>query len=130
VLIVEDDPDLRVLAESNVADFGYSTLSASNGREALVLLDEATSVAVLFTDINMPDAADGIDGIELARRAVQLRPGLRVIYTSGTPPTDGMIALFVEGSTFLRKPYTRGELMQAIRDHCEPPGSTAPAHKG
>lgn len=127
VLIVEDDSDLLVLAESNVADFGYSTLSASNGREALVLLAEAASVAVLFTDINLPDVPDGIDGVELARRAVELRPGLRVIYTSGSPPTDGMIALFVEGSAFLRKPYTREALMQAIRSHCEPSAEpTAP----
>jgi hypothetical protein len=52
--------------------------------------------------------------VELVRRAVELNPSLRVIYTTGDVPTDGMVALFVEGSTLLRKPYTRDELREAI----------------
>ena len=117
VLIVEDEPDLRVLAESNISDFGYTTLSASNGREAFALMEEQKGVAVLFTDINIPDAApDEIaDGLELARRAVEMRPSLRVIYTTGDAPTDGMTTLFVQGSVFLRKPYNRDQLREAIQ---------------
>jgi PleD family two-component response regulator len=57
ILVVEDESDLRVLAESIIADFGYRTLSAGNSREALVLLEEHDDVTVLFTDINLPDAA-------------------------------------------------------------------------
>ena len=74
----------------------------------------------LFTDISMPDGPDGVDGLELARRAVELRPDLRVIYTTGGALTDGMTALFVEGGTFLRKPYTRAELIEAVQG--EPKG--------
>jgi CheY-like chemotaxis protein len=123
VLIVEDEPDLRVLAESNIADFGYTTLSAGNGNEAMVLLEEDKRIVLLFTDINMPD---GHDGLELARCAIELRPGLRVLYTSGAAPTDGMTALFVEGATFLQKPYTRAELMQAVQGD----GEAAEKHSG
>ena len=119
VLVAEDEPTVRTLAESNIAELGYTTLSAGTAREALALLNEGAPITMLFTDINMPDESEGsFDGIELARRAAKLRPGLRVIYTSGGPPTDGMIALFVDGSTFLRKPYTREELLRTMRgDH-------------
>jgi DNA-binding NtrC family response regulator len=68
-------------------------------------------VDLLFTDINMPD---GPDGVELARNAVELRPGLRVLYTTGGSRTDGMTALFIEGSGFLQKPYTRERLIETL----------------
>jgi len=115
VLIAEDEPTVRTLAESIIGELGYTTLSATNSREAIALLDEGTPIVLLFTDINMPDGPDGLDGLELARRAVEFSPDLRVIYTTGGALTDGMTALFVEGATFLRKPYTRQELIQAVQ---------------
>jgi DNA-binding NtrC family response regulator len=118
VLVVEDDENVRVLTESNIAELGHDTLSAANGTEALALLAESIRITLLFTDINMPD---GPDGLELARRAVELRPELRVLYTSGGGQADGMTALFVEGSIFLPKPYTREQLMEAVRDVMRPP---------
>lgn len=60
---------------------------------------------------------DGIDGLELARRAVELRPGLHVLYTTGGGRTDGMVALFVAGGTFLPKPYTRDQLIEAMQSN-------------
>ena len=114
-LIAEDEPTVRTLAESIIADLGYTTLSAANAREALALMDEGAPIVLLFTDINMPDGPDGVDGLELARRVVELRPDVRVIYTTGGTLTDGMTALFVEGGTFLRKPYTRAELIEAVQ---------------
>jgi CheY-like chemotaxis protein len=111
VLVVEDEEVVRVLTESNIAELGYKTLSAANGTEALALLSDDEPVTLLFTDINMPD---GPNGLELARQAVELRPGLRVLYTSGGQ-TDGMIALFVEGAAFLPKPYTLEQLIEAVR---------------
>src|SRR5207248_11026329 len=102
------------LAESIIEELGHSTFSAANAREALAVLDGGAPITLLFTDINMPDGPDGFDGLELARRAVEILPALRVIYTTGGGLTDGMTALFVEGGTFLPKPFTREQLIAAI----------------
>lgn len=115
VLVVEDEPTVRALAESNIAELGYQTLSAGNGREALALLDEGASIDVLFTDINMPD---GPDGIELARQIAD--DHIRVVYTTGGGLTDGMRALFVEKAVFLQKPYNRDQLLAAIHGDVAP----------
>lgn len=115
VLVAEDEPTVRVLAESIIEELGYTTFSAANAREALAVLEGGAAITLLFTDINMPDGPDGLDGLELARRAVELRPGLRVIYTTGGGLTDGMTALFVEGGVFLPKPYNGKRLAAAVR---------------
>ena len=96
VLVVEDEPTVRALAVSIIEDErDYASLSAATGREAVALLEQDQPIDLLFADINLPDGPDGMDGLELARRAVEMRPGLGVIYTSGGGQTDGMAALFV-----------------------------------
>jgi CheY-like chemotaxis protein len=124
ILVVEDEPTVLALAVSIIEDdLGYAALSAANAREALALLEQ-DQIDLLFTDINLPDGPDAIDGLELARRAVEMRPGLPVIYTSGGGQTDGMAALFVDGSTFLQKPYKKEDLLQAVKGlegACEAP---------
>jgi CheY-like chemotaxis protein len=114
ILVVEDEPTVRTLAESIIETLGYRTLSAASAREAIALFEQESSVDLLFTDIHLPDGADAVDGLELALRAVELRPGLRVIYTTGGGRTDGMDALFVEEADFLNKPYTRDQLIEAV----------------
>jgi DNA-binding NtrC family response regulator len=94
-------------------------LSAANAREAIALLEQDESIDVLFTDINLPDGPDAIDGLELARKGVELCPSLRVIYTTGHGQTDGMTALFVEDATFLPKPYTAKQLTEAVQATAE-----------
>jgi CheY-like chemotaxis protein len=114
ILVVEDEPTVRALAESNIQELGFETLSAASAREAIALLEEHDAIFLLFTDIGLPDGPESADGLELARHAVELRPGLRVLYTTGAAQTDGMTALFVEGAAFLPKPYTRDSLIEAI----------------
>jgi CheY-like chemotaxis protein len=113
-LVVEDEPTVRALAESIIEALGYRILSAANAREAIALLEQDEPIDVLFTDINLPDGPDAIDGLELARKAVELCRNLRVIYTTGHGQTDGMTALFVEDATFLPKPYTVKQLTEAV----------------
>ena len=114
VLVVEDEPTVRALAESMIEALGYMILSAANAREAIALLEQDEPIDILFTDINLPDGPDAIDGLELARKAVELRPSLRVIYTTGHGQTDGMTALFVDDATFLPKPYKVKQLTEAV----------------
>ena len=115
VLLVEDEPTVRALAESIIEALGYLILSAANAREAIALFQQDEPIDILFTDINLPDGSDAIDGLELARKAVELCPDLRVIYTTGHGQTDGMTARFVEDATFLPKPYTVKQLTEAVQ---------------
>ena len=114
VLVAEDEPTVRALAEAIIEGLGYSTFSAANAREALAVLESGAAITLLFTDVNMPDGPDSLDGLELARHAVEICPGLRVVYTTGGGLTDGMSALFVEGGTFLPKPYNVQRLVDAV----------------
>jgi CheY-like chemotaxis protein len=116
ILVVEDEATVRALAESILETLGYRTLSAATAREAIALFEQKNSIDLLFTDIELPDGADAMDGLALARRAVELCPDLRVIYTTGGGRTDGMAALFVDESVFLAKPYTRDQLIDAVEE--------------
>ena len=112
VLIMEDEAQVRVLAEEILKEAGHQTLSAANVPEALALLRAYELINVLFADIRLED--HGPDGIELARQAVAMRPKLKVLYTTGADVTDGTKALFVQNSAFLPKPYTPTQLIQAV----------------
>jgi CheY-like chemotaxis protein len=110
---MEDETQVRVLAEEILKQAGYETLSAANVAEALALLRAYELINVLFADIKLEE--NGPTGLELAQQAVAIRPKLRVLYTTGADVTDGTKALFVEGSGFLPKPYTPAQLIEAVR---------------
>ncbi len=112
VLITEDDEPVRVLAESIIQDMGHETMTAGRVAEALALLSSDSAVDALFTDLNMD--GNELAGLELAQQAREMRPGVPVLYTSGGGVTDGTRALFVNGSGFLPKPYTLGQLTEAL----------------
>jgi CheY-like chemotaxis protein len=112
VLIMEDETQVRVLAEEILKDAGHQTLSAANVAEALALLRAYELITILFADINLEEG--GPNGLELARTAVEMRPKLKVLYTTGADVTDGTRALFVQSSAFLPKPYTPAQLIEAV----------------
>jgi DNA-binding NtrC family response regulator len=112
ILIVDDDFLIRELAQMTIQELGYQTLSASDVDEALLLLRSPQNIDVLIADIRLNTAALG--GFELARKAIKLRPKLRVLYTTGNSNTDKMTALFVAGAHFLQKPYTQSQLQHSI----------------
>jgi|GEM_PF-1196301 PAS domain S-box-containing protein len=114
ILLVEDDANVRNFSSHFLQSLGYQVIVAENGATALDILIGRNDINLLFTDIIM---AGGIDGSELARRALALRPALKVLYTSGY--TDN--ALLKEGmldssENFLAKPYTLAKMALRIRD--------------
>jgi DNA-binding NtrC family response regulator len=114
VLIVEDEEQVLVLAESYLQEHGHETRSADTIEGALAILANE-EVDVLFTDIGL--RGDLQAGLELAKQARERHPDLRVLYTTGQTVTDGMKALFVEGAKLVEKPYTVDELSAALAVH-------------
>jgi DNA-binding NtrC family response regulator len=112
VLIVEDEEQIRVLAEAIIRELGYETLTASTAEQALALVEERSDIDVLFTDIGLQQDAEA--GLQLARDAAERKPTLPVLYTTGQGITDGMRAMFAEPFGFLPKPYTPGDLKTAL----------------
>lgn len=114
ILIVEDDVFIREVAEMVIHDWGHQTLSASDVDEALAILRSSQHIDMLFTDIYLKAAILG--GCDLAVKAIALRPNLRVLYTTGNTVTQQMKDLLVEGTHFLRKPYTQHQLQDSVKE--------------
>ncbi|MGC1700803.1 MAG: response regulator [Pseudolabrys sp.] len=108
ILLVEDEDQVRVLAESFLQTAGHTTLSAGSIEQALALLSSPEPIDLLFIDLNLKGESEA--GLSLAVQAIEMRPALKVLYTSGQAVTDGMMALFVKNSAFLPKPYTVEQL--------------------
>ena len=115
ILVVEDDTDLRATTTLALESLGYKVVEASNSVAALQVLNTPSRIDMLFTDVFMPG---GMLGPELAVRAKECKPQIRVLYTSGygvdqlrndtgsqsMPPQD-----------LLLKPYRNEELAHKIR---------------
>ncbi|MGJ5180335.1 PAS domain S-box protein [Bradyrhizobium oligotrophicum] len=114
ILIVEDDPFVRMSVIRAVESLGYKVVAAENGNDALVEIKVNDDIDVLFTDIVMPGGISGWQLVELAR---QVRPGLAVIFTSGYPrdslAESGHAAA---DAIVLTKPYRKAELALRLRD--------------
>jgi CheY-like chemotaxis protein len=109
VLVVEDEPLIRMDIADELAAAGYRVLDAADAGEALQLLDARADVAVVFTDVNMPGP---IDGLELGREVKRRWPEVELVVTSGRerpaktalPPT----------ARFLPKPYRVPDLCRIL----------------
>jgi CheY-like chemotaxis protein len=111
ILVAEDEEDVRFVVAEALSAAGFSVLEAENGPEALRLLKANPGIQLLFTDIMMPG---GMDGFELAHRAKQLRPDLRVVYTSGFVKELPWGEHGIGYGPMLRKPYRHRELIAEV----------------
>jgi CheY-like chemotaxis protein len=113
ILVVEDDVFIREMAESMIGDWGHTILSACDVPEALLHLRSACHIDALFTDVNLK--AETLGGCDVAREAILLRPGLRVLFTTATRDPAGMQARFAVGTHFLPKPYSEKQLDKSVQ---------------
>ncbi len=110
VLIVEDQVLVRMTAHDLLSEAGFQVIEASNGDEALRILDARPDVVVVISDIEI---GDGIDGLELARKIEESWPGIAVILVSGR--TIPSAVELPERSVFLAKPYPLSRLVEQAR---------------
>ncbi len=112
VLVVEDEERVRALSIEALRELGYSVVEASGPSQALRMLEEGQQVDLLFTDVVMPD----MSGRQLADRAQEKRPDLRVLYTTGYTRNaivhNGMLD---PGTNLLTKPFSIEELAAKVR---------------
>ena len=110
-LVADDDLLVRTVAEAILEDAGFHALSATNGVEAIKLLeDHAGSIVLLFTDVEMPG---GPDGFEVARTAARRWPDISIVVASGgVKPGVGDLP---EGAVFIGKPFSA----QIVHDHLD-----------
>lgn len=115
VLILEDEDQVRVLAESYLREHGHQTVSAATAEEALAVFEVAARIDLLFADINLH--GDLRAGLSVAKQARERQADLKVLYTTGQAVTDGMKAMMVDDSAVLEKPYTVEQLQTALAVH-------------
>ncbi|MGI2031786.1 response regulator [Rhizobium panacihumi] len=110
ILVVEDEPLLRIMAVDLVEDAGFEALEAANADEAIKILECRSDIRVIFTDIDMPGSMDGL----LLAAAVRDRwPPIKIILTSGHVHVSE-VELPV-GGKFFSKPYDHAQVTRTLQ---------------
>jgi CheY-like chemotaxis protein len=113
ILVVEDDKLVRDYVLTQLRSLGYFTLEAANATEALAIVEASHPFDLLFTDVIMPGA---MNGRQLADELQRIKPGLKVLFTSGY--TENAIihhGRLDSGVLLLAKPYRKSEMAVMIR---------------
>ncbi|WP_258589656.1 response regulator [Mesorhizobium sp. AR02] len=111
VLVVEDEPLIRM----DIVDFligeGFEVLEAANADEAIDLLEANAQIQIMFTDIDMPGS---MDGIKLSAAVRDRWPPIRIVATSGHRAVS--VTDLPKGSLFYAKPYDNAAIATSLRD--------------
>jgi PAS domain S-box-containing protein len=113
ILVVEDDKLVRDYVLTQLRSLGYVTLEAANAAEAIAIVEAGHPFDLLFTDVIMPGA---MNGRQLADELHRIKPGLKVLFTSGY--TENAIihhGRLDSGVLLLAKPYRKSEMAVMIR---------------
>jgi CheY-like chemotaxis protein len=113
VLVVDDEEIVRDICKEMIESFGMKVLTASDGRHALeVFRQNAERISLVILDLTMPV----MDGITAFRELVRIRPGVKIILSSGYDEQDSLRQLCGEGlAGFIKKPYHLKDLRDAIQ---------------
>ena len=110
VLVVEDEPLLRMLAVDVVEEAGFIAIEAGDADEAVILLESRTDITLLFTDINMPGS---MDGLKLAHAVRDRWPPIKILVVSGKQQFQSVD--LPSNSCFVGKPYQASALVEELR---------------
>ena len=111
VLIVEDEPLIRMDAIDIVEDAGFRTYEAASADDALLVMDRVDDIAILFTDVDMPGS---MNGLELAAHVRDTRPSVKILITSGIFNVDQ--SPLPNGSVVIQKPYAMGHVTRKLQE--------------
>ena len=113
ILVVEDNPSVRDVAAAMIEDMGYETITASNGTEGLAAISSRPDIDLVVSDVIMA----GMNGPEMAQKALSVRPDLKILFMSGYAP--GSLRQMQEGLPnaveLVSKPFTRSDLTEKVR---------------
>jgi two-component system cell cycle sensor histidine kinase/response regulator CckA len=111
VLLVEDEPMVRAVAERALTRHGYTVITADNGEEALDVIARGEDIVLLLSDVVMP----GMDGPAMVAEARKQRPELKVLFMSGYAEEQLRESLGVDNAHFLAKPFSVQDLAEAAK---------------
>jgi two-component system cell cycle sensor histidine kinase/response regulator CckA len=111
VLVVEDEPMVRSVAERALTRHGYKVIVADNGEDALDILGRGEEIDLLLSDVVMP----GMDGPTMVREARKDRPNLKVLFMSGYAEEQLRNSINVDNVSFLPKPFSVQDLAEATK---------------
>ena len=116
VLLVEDEPMVRAVAERALTRHGYQVITADNGEDALEVLARGETIDLLVSDVVMP----GMDGPTMVREARKDRPELKILFMSGYAEEQLRNSINVDNASFLPKPFSVQELAEAVKRSLAP----------
>ena len=119
VLVIDDEPTVRMLIVEVLEDAGYRALQAGDGPAGLALLQSSPQVDLLITDVGLPG---GMNGRQVADAARETRPDLKILFVTGYAENAAVgNGLLDDGMEVLTKPFVMTELGEKIRDMIEQP---------
>ncbi|MET3455841.1 response regulator [Pseudomonas kilonensis] len=118
VLIVEDDPAVRVLVSAVLSELGYAFVEAADANGALPILQSGQRIDLLISDVGLP----GMNGRQLAEIGRQVRPELRVLFITGYAEHAAVRGGFLDpGMQMITKPFTFDLLTAKVREMIKVP---------
>lgn len=117
VLVIDDEPTVRMLVVDVLEEAGYTALEAEDGPAALKLMQSGVKIALLITDVGLPG---GLNGRQVADAARELQPGLKVLFITGFAENAAISGGHLEaGMAVMTKPFVMAELASKIMEMIE-----------
>jgi DNA-binding NtrC family response regulator len=109
----EDNDSVREVAAAMIEEMGFETITAINGHEGLKMIDEQRDIDLVLSDVIM---AGGMNGPELAVKAMKLRPELKILFMSGyAPGSVRQMQDLPDTIELVNKPFTRNDLTEKVK---------------